>query len=116
MAEIAKVIDRIAADALAAPLKAAGYKKSGRTWRRYLEDSVQVIQVQASRHNAGPDGKFWLNAGVYFPAMARRFPVFPVTETPAESDCHLRYRPRAPQTKDGTDELLEWGRANGLVP
>ena len=53
MSEIGKVIDRIAIDALAAPLKAAGYRRAGRTWRRRLKDAVQVVHVQASRSNIG---------------------------------------------------------------
>jgi hypothetical protein len=70
MSEIGKVIDRIAVDALVAPLKAAGYRRAGRTWRRRLKDAVQVVHVQASRSNVGADGRFTLTAGVYFPPLA----------------------------------------------
>jgi hypothetical protein len=93
MSEIGKVIDRVAVDALAAPLKAAGYRRTGRTWRRRLEDAVQVVHVQASRSNVGADGRFTLTAGVYFPALAARLALFPPLDDPAEHDCHVRTRP-----------------------
>jgi hypothetical protein len=96
MAPITEVIDRVAADALAAPLKEIGYRKSGRIWRRRLESAIQVVQVQASRHNVGAEGQFCLNAGVYFPALARRLPLFPPTDSPSEPDCHLRIRAQPP--------------------
>jgi type IV secretory pathway TrbF-like protein len=53
VSEIAKVIDRVARDALAAPLKAAAYQKAGRTWRRRVGDAIQVVNVQASRMAPG---------------------------------------------------------------
>ena len=96
MSEIGRVIDRVAADALAAPLKAAGYRKDGRTWRRRVGDSVQVVQVQASQSTVGADGRFLLNAGVYFPALAARIGLFSPTDAPLEMDCHVRTRPMPP--------------------
>jgi Domain of unknown function (DUF4304) len=96
VSEIGLVIAQVAADALAAPLKKAGFTKSGRTWRRWVGDAAQVIHVQASRHNAGADGRFLLAAGVYFPALATRLALFPPTDTPTESDCHVRTRPMPP--------------------
>jgi hypothetical protein len=96
MSEIAKIIDRVATDALAAPLKAAGYRRAGRTWRRHLDHAVQVVHVQASRSNIGADGRFTLNAGVYFPALAARLALFPPIAEPAEYDCHVRTRPLPP--------------------
>ena len=94
--EIGRLIDRVAADALAAPLKAAGYRRDGRTWRCRVGDSVQVLQVQASQSNVGADGRFLLNAGVYFPALAARLGLFPPTNAPLEMDCHVRIRPMPP--------------------
>jgi hypothetical protein len=96
VSEIGRVIDGVAADALADPLKAVGYRKDGRTWRRNLGDAVQVVQVQASRYNVGANGQFLLNAGVYFPALAARLGLFPPTDAPGEADCHLRTRPMPP--------------------
>ncbi|HEY3117430.1 MAG TPA: DUF4304 domain-containing protein [Chloroflexota bacterium] len=96
MSEISRVIDRVAGDALAAPLKAAGYRRDGRTWRRHVGDNVQVVNAQASRYNVGANGRFTLNAGVYFPALAARLGLFPPTDAPGEGDCHVRTRPRPP--------------------
>ena len=96
MSEIGKVIDRVATEALAAPLAAAGFKKTGRTWRRQVGDAVQVVHVQASRHNAGADGEFVLTAGVYFPALAARLALFPPNDSPGEPDCQVRTRPMPP--------------------
>jgi hypothetical protein len=96
MSEIGQLIHQIAVEALAEPLEAAGFKRSGRTWRRRKGDAVQVITVQGSRANAGADGRFLLNAGVYFPALADRLGLFPLTDLPSEADCHLRTRPMPP--------------------
>jgi hypothetical protein len=71
VSEIGRVIDRIAADALGAPL-------------------------QASDSNAGAEGRFVLNAGVYFPALAARLALFPPTDAPREMDCQVRIRPMPP--------------------
>jgi hypothetical protein len=49
--------------------------------------------VQASRYNLGADGRFLLNAGVYFRALAARLGLFPPTDAPGEADCHVRTRP-----------------------
>jgi hypothetical protein len=69
--EIGKLIDRIALEALGAPLEAGGYRRRGRTWRRVRDGAIQVVHVQASRWNADQDGGFHLDAGVYFPAVPR---------------------------------------------
>jgi len=99
VSEIGRVIDRVATEALAAPLAAAGFKTTGRTWRRQVGDTVQVVHVQASRHNAGADGQFVLTAGVYFPALAARLALFPPNESPGEPDCQVRTRPMPPGRK-----------------
>ncbi len=96
VSEIGKVIDRVATEALAVPLAAAGFKKTGRTWRRHVGEAVQVVHVQASRHNAGADGQFVLTAGVYFPALAARLALFPPNDSPGEPDCQVRTRPMPP--------------------
>jgi hypothetical protein len=56
-------------------------------------DAVQVVHVQASRHNAGANGEFDLTAGVYFPALAARLALFPPNDSPGEPDCQVRTRP-----------------------
>ena len=95
--EIAKVINRIIDDAIAAPLAAAGFKRSGRTWRRQVDDGViQVVNVQWSSRDSGAEGWFALNAGVYFRALAESIALYPITNSPKEYDCHVRRRPGSP--------------------
>ena len=104
MSEIGKAIDQVARDGLAGILRADGFRKKGRTWRRAQHpDVVHVINVQASTSNAGSHGQCTLNAGVYIPALAERLNTFPVTKSPSESECHLRRRPivLAPGNIDG---------------
>ena len=108
MSDISKLIDGIAVDALGDPLKSAGYRKSGRTWRRRTNDSIQVINVQGSRHSGGASGRFFVNAGVYFPALATRLAIFQPTDTPDESHCHLRTRVTPPR-KNGWEVHLVGG-------
>lgn len=96
MSDISDVIDQITGEALGAPLKALEFRKGSRTWRRRVDSAVQVVQVQASRTNRGPDGRFWLNAGVYFPTLSVRIGDFAPTDLPAESDCQVRTRPMPP--------------------
>ncbi|HEX6052205.1 MAG TPA: DUF4304 domain-containing protein [Gemmatimonadaceae bacterium] len=94
--ELAKLVNRVVDEAIAARLAAAGFRRSGRTWRRYLDDGVvQVVNVQWSPGHEGEAG-FTLNAGVYFPALATSIADFPVTATPKEYDCHVRKRPLIP--------------------
>ena len=91
--EVGRLINHIIDESIAAPLAAAGFRRSGRTWRRYLDEGVvQVVNVQWSPRSQG-EGWFTLNAGVYFPALARSIADFPVTESPKEWDCHVRERP-----------------------
>ena len=95
--EIGKLINRIVDTAIAAPLAAAGFKRAGRTWRRFLDEGVvQVVNVQWSPRSGGVEGWFTLNAGVYFPALARSLAMGAVTASPKEFECHVRYRPLLP--------------------
>lgn len=87
MSDVGKLVDLIAREALAEPLKAAGYRKDGRTWRRRTGESVLVVNVQASRWNDQSGGQFTLNVGVYFPALAEQLAIYPVADKPAECDC-----------------------------
>lgn len=56
----AKLIDPVVSARLAKTLKAAGFKKAGRTFRRVSDDVVHVVNVQASGGNAGDYGQFTL--------------------------------------------------------
>jgi hypothetical protein len=93
VSEISKLVDFVAREALAAPLKTVGYRKEGRTWRRRTDESILVVNVQASQWNEQSKGKFTLNVGVYFPALAEQLAIYPVTDKPTENECHFRNRP-----------------------
>ena len=111
MSELGKVIDHIAVEALGDPLKAAGFRRSGRTWRRQMGDAVQVVHVQASRYNAGRDGEFVLKAGVYFPALAS-----PARTLPAHRHPRRGGLPGAHSADAAGPELVEGaGRQRGAA-
>ena len=91
--EIAKLINRIVDEAIAAPLATAGFRRSGRTWRRQVDDGVtQVVNVGWSSRDGRAEGWFGLNAGVYFRALAESIALYPITNSPKEHDCHVRRR------------------------
>jgi predicted Zn-dependent protease len=71
-------------------LKERGFKKKGRTFRRYSPGAVQVVNIQGSRTNSGDSGRFTMNLGVYFPSVARLAGT--ETESPLEYECTLRAR------------------------
>ena len=87
-----QALDSIANDALGARLKADGFRKSGRTWRRVVDGGIQVVNVQGSMFSTGVDGRCTLNVGVYFPALADALGIGRITDAPTEADCHLRRR------------------------
>jgi hypothetical protein len=93
---VAALINSIVDEAIAPQLAAAGFKRAGRTWRKYLDDGVvQVVNIQWSPRRDS-EGWFTLNAGVYIPELAKLVAEFQVTTTPKEYDCHLRKRPLPP--------------------
>ena len=66
---------------LAIPLKAAGFKKAGSTWRRDSRDGVHVVNAQASQW--GPD--FFINLGFYIRTLGNE-------QAPLENHCQVRAR------------------------
>jgi Domain of unknown function (DUF4304) len=93
MSEIAKQIDRVVQADLAARLKVAGFRKSGRTFFRAQPDHTRVVNVQASLWNQGGEGSFAINLGIYFPAIAD-LSGGPVAtgKYPKEYECTVRER------------------------
>lgn len=92
--EIATLVNRIANEAIAKPLAAAGFKRSGRIWRRVLDNGlVHVVTVQWSPRNSGIEAVFSLNAGVYSHALAESIALYTPTKSPKEPDCQVRLRP-----------------------
>ena len=92
--ELAKLINRIIDDAIAEPLAAAGFKRSGRTWRRTLDNGlVHVVDVPWSPRDRGVEGSFGLGAGVYSRELAQSLALYKPTHSPKEYDCQVRLRP-----------------------
>jgi hypothetical protein len=88
-----QTLDSIANDALGAHLKAHGFRKQGRTWRRRVDDgAIQVINVQGSMFSTGVEGRCALNIAIYIPALAEALGIGRITDAPTEADCHLRRR------------------------
>jgi uncharacterized protein DUF4304 len=91
--DIAKLINRIVDDGIAEPLAAAGFRRSGRTWRRTLDNGVvHVVGVQWSPRDGGVEGLFALSAGVYSRELAESIALYKPTDSPREHDCQVRLR------------------------
>jgi hypothetical protein len=92
--EIARLINRILDEAIVEPLSAAGFTRSGRTWRRTLDNGlVHVVNVQWSPRDRGVEGVFGLGAGVYSRELAESIALYEPTRSPKEHDCQVRLRP-----------------------
>lgn len=89
-----RTLDVVATRALSLPLKSAGFRKRGRTWRRHTgrDGAIQVVNLQGSMFSTRDEGRCALNLGIYFPALADVLGVGSVTQSPTEADCHLRRR------------------------
>lgn len=69
MSSIGKRIDAIIKARLASVMKASGFRKQAKDFRRQFEDRVDVLNVQNSQWNQGEEGQFTVNLGVYFPQV-----------------------------------------------
>ena len=92
MSKIGKRIDALVSLELASRLKAAGYRKKGRSFWTVREDHTRVVNVQASRWNQGEEGTLAVNLGVFFPALAKLMDQPDVEGVPKEYQCTLRRR------------------------
>jgi len=92
MSEISKKIDEIVKVGLAPLLKSHGFKKKARNFYRECEDRIELINVQASQFNAGTEGQFTVNVGVYITAISEITDAPPVKGMPKEYDCTVRER------------------------
>lgn len=92
MSEIARRIDEVIRTGLAPALKAQGYKKAARTFRRREPGHTLVVNVQGSSWNSDDDGSFTLNLGVYFPTVVPFLDWMRAVERPTEPDCVVRQR------------------------
>jgi len=88
-------LDEVVAKALAPILKEAGYRKSGRTFRRKNGSCVQVVNVQASAWSSADSLKFTVNLGVFFEEVSAANPFWQSKVGEAGPDvwsCHVRER------------------------
>lgn len=92
VSESARRTDQVIRDGLAPALKAAGYRKDGRTFRRPELRGTCVVNVQGSRWNTKDQGRFTLNLGVYFPDVVPFLDWMRATNRPSEADCLVRKR------------------------
>ncbi|MDO5091399.1 MAG: DUF4304 domain-containing protein [Cardiobacteriaceae bacterium] len=92
MISISKHIDLVVKLALADVLKAAGFKKQARTFRRVEADgSLSIINVQADKYNEGSRGAFVVNLARYIPELADMAGETRL-EKPGEEHGHFRAR------------------------
>jgi hypothetical protein len=93
MSDISKCIDAIIRGGLAIELKSDGYKKTARTFHCREQNSVKVVNVQASQCNIGGEDKFTMNLGVYLPLVEEKLKRRNLTGgPPKEYECTTRLR------------------------
>jgi len=92
MSEIAGKIDEVIKLGLADFLKAQGFKKSGRNWHKSDGDNWLMVNVQASSGNSGGAGKFAINLGIYFAAVAAMAGQIPPDGKPKEGSATISNR------------------------
>ena len=91
MSEIAKRITAVVDEGLSSLLKKEGFRKRGINYYRSDGDAMQVVTVQSSQGNFGDSGRFRVNFGVHFSAVARVLDGSdPMPEFPTEPYCILR--------------------------
>jgi hypothetical protein len=72
-------------------LKKEGFRKRGTRYYRTDGDSIQVVTLPSSQWNFGGSGRFRVNFGVHFPAVAKVLDgADPMPEFPREPYCILR--------------------------
>ena len=80
--------------AAAAVLKAAGFKKSGTTFRLFADANCAIVSFQRSHASSDAQLIFTLNTGVVSGRLFEANKLFETDkfEAAKESDCHLRQR------------------------
>lgn len=90
--EIGKRIDEVIKIGIVPILKARGFRKKGRNFHKTVGEAVQVVNIQADRWNEGNAGRFTVNIGAYFRAVAEIAERWVVDGMPKEPECTVRYR------------------------
>jgi hypothetical protein len=98
MSQISILIDECIKLGIAGLLKSHGFKKSGRSWHKKIDENWQIVNVQASSGNLGSEGKFAINIGV-FQSEIEAFCGKSLTRKPKEYDSTIRRRLGVTETK-----------------
>ncbi len=88
----AAALDEVIRAGLAPALRAEGFRKDGRTFRRVRDECIQVVSLQSSRSSTAEEVRFTMNVGVYFRQVRAMLEGCggPGRRGPSESDCTLR--------------------------
>ena len=78
------------------PLRRAGFRKEGRTFRRVRSACTEVVNVQVSQWSSRDALSFTINLGVFFPEVQRGLEGYLALRLgqggPKEFDCQVRTR------------------------
>jgi hypothetical protein len=89
--EIAKRVALVLELSLSPLLKGEGFRKSGPHFYKSEANTLQVVTVQSSQWNTAKSGRFRVNCGIHFPAVARVLQgADPMPKIPKEHYCILR--------------------------
>src|SRR4051812_25927905 len=102
-------LDSVANSGLTARLKAEGFRKAGRTWRRQFgpDGAVHIVNLQGSMFSTRAQGRCALNVAIYFPVLAELLGIGAPTDVPAEAVAHLRRR-AATLLREGRDDWFDF--------
>lgn len=92
MASATGMITQMFTDHLIPLLAERGFTRSGSTFRRRLGTATQVVYLQRGPRNTAAFATFFLNGGVYLPALDEVIGRSVIDE-PDEPSCHVRLRP-----------------------
>jgi hypothetical protein len=92
MSGVAKTVGRIVDSELAPFLRHIGFMKKGLNFHKTDANSIAVVNVQGSWGSLGDAGKFTVNLGRYFPAVADLAGDEPLDRLPKEYECQVRSR------------------------
>ena len=86
-------------------LKQHGFKKANATWRKNLDESIAVFNVQKSQWDAGT---YYINLGLYFRALGN-------ATSPTENKCHVQVRLPMEEPSAVVAAAIKWFKARSLL-
>lgn len=99
-----ELLDAVLARGVTPPLRAAGFRKTGRNFHRRLGGTVQVVSIQVSQGATGTEKEFFVNVGVALDAVCDLAGV-PILDRVKEYECDDRgTRSRLSQLLPGAAE------------